>query len=74
MHCPYCDTDILVAAPVHAERAPGPGDIMMCNGCWSWLVFDENCQTREPNQFEARWIANDPRCASMREQARKRKN
>lgn len=57
--CPVCNYRMDFATEITGDRAPNPGDISLCFGCNTALVFDEQLHSRLPTPDELLTIKGD---------------
>jgi hypothetical protein len=74
--CPACGKLNDAATPIGSGNKPGPGDVAVCIGCASVVIYDKDLRLRRPTGREMRQLAKDPRVAvgraAVREMIRER--
>jgi hypothetical protein len=64
--CPACGTINDAATPIGSRGGPSPGDVGVCLGCASVVVYDKNLKLRRPTGKEMREFAKDERVTMAR--------
>lgn len=50
--CPACWLELTASTDVLGQKAPKTGDLTVCVGCLTWLIFNNDLTTRRMNQEE----------------------